>query len=337
MTNSSCSKIPTRVLGKTGVAVTEIGFGAWALGADWGAVSEEDALDALRAGADAGMNLIDTADIYGGGRSERIIGRFLKERPDENGRMRVITKMGRGEGWDDSADAVARAAEGSLERLGVSSLDLVQLHCIPFEVLREGTVFASLESAKDQGLIRHYGVSVETIEEGLFCIQETGAASLQVIFNIFRQRVVDELLPVAAENGVGIVARVPLASGVLSGKYTESHRFTDDDHRHYNANGEIFNVGETFAGVPFDQAVRYAQKVDAILSEESPGATLAQKALRWILDFDAVSSVIPGAKSAEQARANAAASALPRLSEKAHTGLKNLYEDEIAATVRGAY
>ncbi|MEZ5328548.1 MAG: aldo/keto reductase [Verrucomicrobiales bacterium] len=243
------STLPTRILGKTGIAVSEVGFGAWALGADWGTVTEDDALAALRAGVDAGMNLIDTADIYGGGRSERIIGKFLNELPDSaSSGIHVITKMGRGEGWDSSADAVARAAEGSLQRLGVDSLDLVQLHCIPFEVLREGTVFASLERAREQGLIRHYGVSVETIEEALFCIRETGAASLQVIFNIFRQRVIDELLPEAAEQGVGIVARVPLASGVLSGKYSSGHRFADDDHRRYNANGEIFNVGETFAG-----------------------------------------------------------------------------------------
>ncbi|MGK0185483.1 MAG: aryl-alcohol dehydrogenase-like predicted oxidoreductase [Verrucomicrobiales bacterium] len=336
MTNS-CSSLPTRRLGKTGFPVTEIGFGAWALGADWGTVTEQQALTALRAGAGAGMNLIDTADIYGGGRSERIIGQFLNERPAGAERMHVITKMGRCEGWDSSADAVARAANGSLERLGVSSLDLVQLHCIPFDVLREGTVFSSLEKAKDQGVIENYGVSVETIEEALFCIRETGAASLQVIFNVFRQRVIDELLPVAAEHGVGIVARVPLASGLLSGKYTEGHRFTDDDHRHYNANGEMFNVGETFAGVPFDQGVQHARAIDSILSDECPGATLAQKALRWILDFDAVSTVIPGARSAEQAQCNAAASALPKISDAAHARLAELYRNEIAATVRGAY
>ncbi|MDA0812304.1 MAG: aldo/keto reductase [Verrucomicrobia bacterium] len=331
------STLSTRTLGKTGFAVSEVGFGAWALGADWGTVTEDDALAALRAGVDAGMNLIDTADIYGGGRSERIIGKYLRERSDGDGRIHVITKMGRGEGWDSSAAAVAAAAERSLERLGVDCIDLVQLHCIPFDVLREGTVFASLEQARDQGLIRHYGVSVETIEEALFCIRESGAASLQVIFNIFRQRVIDELLPVAAEHGVGIVARVPLASGVLSGKFSAGHRFTDDDHRHYNANGEIFNVGETFAGVSFDTAVKHAAAIDGILVRECSGATLAQKALRWILDYDAVSTVIPGAKSEQQARDNAAASLLPKISGEAHAELAKFYESEVAATVRGAY
>lgn len=329
--------LPMRTLGKTALRVSEVGFGAWALGADWGPVTEEDALAALRAGVDAGMNLIDTADIYGGGRSERIIGRFLRELPAGVEPPHVITKMGRADGWDASPEAVERGAEGSLQRLGVEQLDLVQLHCIPFRELQSGRVFASLERARERGLIRHYGASVETVEEALFCIRETGSAAIQVIFNIFRQRVVDELLPVAAAHGVGIIARVPLASGVLSGKYAEGHRFTDDDHRHYNADGQAFNVGETFAGIPFPAAVQHARSIDTILAAECPGATLAQKALRWILDFDAVSTVIPGAKSPQQARENAASSCQPRLSADAHARLADYYHTHLEGAVRGAY
>ena len=336
MTDTS-SSLPRRTLGKTGLRVSEIGFGAWAIGADWGVVAEEDALAALRSGVEAGMNLIDTADIYGGGRSEQIIGRFLGELPSNHCPIHVITKMGRTEGWNSSFEAVERAAENSLRRLGIEALDLVQLHCVPFKVLRSGEVFASLERVKENGLIRNYGVSVETIEEALFCIHETGAASLQVIFNIFRQRVIDELLPAAAESDVGIVARVPLASGVLSGKFAPDHTFTADDHRRYNANGEVFNVGETFAGVPFEDAIRHARSIDSILAAECADATLAQKALRWILDFDGVSTVIPGAKSPLQARENAAASGLSRLSDDAHARLADLYQNEISATIRGAY
>jgi aryl-alcohol dehydrogenase-like predicted oxidoreductase len=326
----------SRALGKSGIGVSAVGFGAWAIGADWGEpVPADVAKDALHAALDAGCTTIDTADIYGGGRSESLIGEVLAECGRRG--VVVLTKMGRGQGWSDSVDDVRRAAEGSLQRLGVPALDLVQLHCVPFATLRAGRAFAALEKLREEGLVRSYGVSVETIEEGLFCIGHGGPDALQVIYNIFRQRVTDELLPAAAAADVGIIARVPLASGLLSGKFDARHRFEPGDHRSFNADGQCFNVGETFAGVPFAEGVGFAREVEAVLSAESPGATLAQKALRWVIDHPEVSTVIPGARSAAQARANAAAAALPPLSQGAHRALRELYQTRIGPRVRGAY
>lgn len=325
-----------RTLGKTGFQVSEIGFGAWAIGADWGEVPESQAREALHAALEAGMNVIDTADIYGAGRSERIIGSVLRERP-RGEPIHVLTKMGRGDGWIDEFDAIRRAALGSIERLGVEALDLVQLHCIPTETLRAGRALDHLEALRSEGLIRHYGVSVETIDEGLFCIDHGGPSTLQVIYNLFRQRVTDELLPAAREADVGIIARVPLASGLLTGKFTAHSKFPADDHRHYNADGEAFNVGETFAGVPMPAGVEFAGEIARLLEGEAPGASLAQKSLRWILDHEAVGTVIPGAKTPGQARANAAASDVAPLSAEAHRALERLYRERIHPTVRGVY
>ena len=327
--------IPKRQLGNTLFEISEIGFGAWAIGDAWGdLVPEEDAHKALHAGIDAGMNFIDTADVYGAGRSETLIGQVLKERKE---RIYVATKMGRGEGWSDSYDDVAKAAETACKRLGVDCLDLVQLHCIPTETLEAGKAFENLEKIKDAGLIRHYGVSVETIDEALFCIRSSAAVTLQVIFNLFRQRVVRDMLQAAQVNNIGIIARVPLASGVLAGKFPKDHRFADDDHRHFNANGECFNVGETFAGVEFSKGVEYATHIEKLLADECEGATFAQKSLRWILDHPAVSTVIPGAKSAKQAQENAAAAALPPISKSTHQALTDYYWNTIDENVRGVY
>ena len=328
--------IPRRILGPTGLSVSEIGFGAWQLGADWGdAVPEEQALEALQSGVAAGMNLIDTADIYGAGRSELLIGKFLRQHRGEP--VHVITKMGRGPNWSDDTQGVRRAAEASCERLGISSLDLVQLHCLDEALVKSGRVLDSLERIKGEGLIRHYGLSVETIEHGLWAISNTGAATLQVIFNPFRQRVAEELLPAAQAAGVGIIVRVPLASGVLSGKFQAAHAFAANDHRHFNADGQCFNVGETFAGVPFNKAVALAETIRQLLEGESPGASLARKVMRWILDHPAVSTIIPGAKSASQARDNAGAALLPPLSARAHEALRRLYQKDIHDAVRGRY
>ena len=325
-----------RVLGNTNYEISEVGFGAWQLGADWGEpVPEDEALEALHAAADAGVNFVDTADVYGFGRSEELVGRFLNERDE---RIYVATKMGRGtKSWDEGYDEVAKAAEASCKRLGVDCLDLVQLHCIDEAVLRGTAVWESLQKVKDAGLIRHYGASVETIEEALFCIRGSAATTLQVIFNLFRQRVVDDLLQAAKVNHVGIIARVPLASGVLTGKFSSGHEFADRDHRRFNADGKLFNVGETFAGVPFEDGVVLAKQIGEMLADEGDGAWLAQKALRWILDHDAVSTVIPGAKNAEQARANAEVSEMAELSEGAHEKLRELYWAEIDGKVRGRY
>ena len=325
-----------RKLGKSGYQVSEVGFGAWQIGADWGEeVSRESAHEALHAAVDAGVNFIDTADVYGGGRSEEIVGAFLREREEK---LYVATKMGRAtEEWNAGYDEVARAAEASCERLGVDALDLVQLHCIPEETLRAGQVFESLERVKQRGLIKQYGVSVETIEEGLFCIGNSAAISLQVILNIFRQRVISDLLPVAMKQEVGIIARVPLASGLLSGRFAKGHEFGLGDHRNFNCDGQLFNVGETFAGVPFDHGVDLAGRVSDLLVEECSEAPLAQKSLRWVLDHKAVSTVIPGAKNARQASENAAVSEMMPLSEKAHSDLRNLYDLQIDSLVRGRY
>jgi len=325
----------TRTLGNTNYKVSEIGFGAWAIGADWGNVTEEQAHEALNAAIDDGMNFIDTADVYGAGRSEKIVGEVVKNRSED---ITIATKMGRGsKSWNDGYDEIAAAAEASIKRLGVDQLDLVQLHCIPTDTLKAGKAFENLQKIKDAGLIRHYGASVETIDEALFCIRNSAATTLQVIFNIFRQRVISGMLRAAKVNKIGVIARVPLASGLLSGKYTLDHQFTDDDHRNYNANGKVFNVGETFAGVPFLEGIGFAKLVEEILRDECPGATLAQKSLRWILDHQAISTVIPGAKNAEQARENAAAANLPRLSKRAHEALAALYESKIDQQIRGVY
>lgn len=345
-TNNS---LPSRVLGKTGFEVSEIGFGAWAIGGSWGEeVEESTALAALHAAVDAGTNFIDTADVYGGGRSERLIGQLLKERSE---RIYVATKMGRNSGWSDSYQSVESAAMSSLKNLGVETLDLVQLHCVSMETLR-GPVWEHLETLKEKGLIRFYGASVESIEEGLHCIEYSNCASLQVIFNIFRQRLIDELFPAAQSANVGLIARVPLASGILTGKFGQNHQFAADDHRNFNADGQSFNAGETFAGVPFERGVEFAQKIRAIVGDNrnsdnrnnrngdnrnGGSAPLSAQALRWILDYQAVSTVIPGAKTPEQAQQNAFAATLPQLSPEVHTALQQLYRNEIEPLIRGAY
>ena len=324
-----------RTLGQTNYKVSEIGFGAWAIGADWGEVTDDEAHAALNAGVDSGMTFIDTADVYGAGRSEKIIGEFIKNRSEK---ITIATKMGRAsEDWNDGYDQIAKAAESSCKNLGVDALDLVQLHCIPTDTLKAGKAFENLQKVKDAGLIKHYGASVETIDEALFCIRSSPATSLQIIFNIFRQRMISGMLRAAKVNNVGLIARVPLASGLLTGKFTLDHHFTDDDHRNYNANGQVFNVGETFAGIPFIDGMHLAVEVAKILEHECPGATLAQKSLRWILDHRAINTVIPGAKNAEQAKENAAAADLPRISKEAHAKLAELYDEKIDQQVRGAY
>ncbi len=325
------NNLPMRVLGKTGFEVSEIGFGAWAIGGSWGEeVDETTALAALHAAIDAGTNFIDTADVYGGGRSERLIGQLLKARSE---RIYVATKMGRNNGWNDSYSAIEGAAAASLKNLGVETLDLVQLHCVSMETLR-GPVWEHLETLKSKGLIRFYGASVESIEEGLHCIEYSNCASLQVIFNIFRQRLIDELFPAAQAANVGLIARVPLASGILTGKFGKDHQFAPDDHRNFNADGQSFNAGETFAGVPFERGVEFAEKIRAIIGDDAP---LSAQALRWILDFEAISTVIPGAKTPAQAQQNAVAATLPHLNSEVHAALQQLYRTEIEPLIRGAY
>ncbi|BCM91258.1 aldo-keto reductase IolS [Abditibacteriota bacterium] len=332
MNTTNNTTLPLRELGKTGAQVSEIGFGAWAIGGSWGeTVEEKTALDALRAAADAGTTFFDTADVYGGGRSESLIGEFLRERRGET--FFIATKMGRAGNFAPTYEVMERTARDSAKRLGVEALDLVQLHCLPLDIMR-GEVWGNFERLKSAGLIKNYGASVESVEEALFCIENTACTTLQVIFNIFRQKLVDELFPVAQQNNIGIIARVPLASGLLTGKFGHNHQFSPDDHRNFNANGESFNAGETFAGVPFERGVELAQKVHAIVGNTAPLATLA---LRWILDFPAVSTVIPGAKNPRQAHQNVQASGLAPLSSEVHAKLRELYQTEIAPIIRGVY
>jgi aryl-alcohol dehydrogenase-like predicted oxidoreductase len=325
----------TRTFGKTGVRVSEMGLGCWQLGGtDWGNVDDAAALDILSAAMEAGVNFFDTADVYGNGRSETLIGRFLKER---RAKIFVATKLGRTASLypDKYTEAGVRAAtEASLKRLGVSTLDLTQFHCIPIEELRRGDVFEWLRGLQREGKIRHFGASVESMEEALLCLEQPGLVSLQIIFNIFRQKPIEALFSKAKKKGVAIIVRLPLASGLLSGKLTKESRFPQNDHRNYNRDGQCFNVGETFAGLPYEKGVESA---DALKAMVPGGLTMAQMAQRWILDYDAVSVVIPGASRPDQARANAAVSNLPSLDGKLHEALRRFYEREVASHIRGPY
>jgi aryl-alcohol dehydrogenase-like predicted oxidoreductase len=323
--------------------VSEVGLGCWQFGGtEWGAVSEADALATLRAAADAGVTFLDTADIYGLGRSERLIGRFLRDNP--SCKPFVATKLGKNPdpGGDDnfSLATFRKHTEASLERLGVEALDLQQLHCVPIEQLRAGGVFDWLRTLRREGKIRRWGASVESDEEALICLQQDGLASLQIIFNVYRQKPIADLFDEAKRKGVAIIVRLPLASGLLSGRYAKDTTFAATDHRTFNRDGQQFNVGETFAGLPFDRGVELTEELRAILPPGGvPGeaGSMAQWALRWCLDFDAVTVVIPGARNAEQARGNAAASDLPPLPDETHRRLRAFYERNVAGLIRGKY
>jgi aryl-alcohol dehydrogenase-like predicted oxidoreductase len=316
-----------RAFGKTGWEVSEVSFGAWAIGGDWGDVSDSDAMAALHASVDEGVNFIDTADVYGDGRSERLIARLLRERSE---RIYVATKAGR-RLLPHEADGYNRKnltgfIERSLRNLEVEALDLVQLHCPPTEVYYRPEVFQALDRLVQEGKIRHYGVSVEKVEEALKAMEYRTVQSIQIIFNIFRQRPSGLFFTEAKKRQVGILARVPLASGLLTGKMSLQTKFPDNDHRNYNRSGEAFDVGETFAGVPFDVGLEAVERIRPLVAH---GMTMAQFALKWILAFDAVSCVIPSAKNVRQAVENAAASALPPIGAEAMTEIKEVYDSLI--------
>ena len=302
-----------RRLGKTGYEISTISFGAWAIGADWGAVDDKDSLAALHAAADAGVNFIDTADVYGDGRSERIIASFLQERAGE--RIYVATKMGRRveqklENY--TPEAFVAWTQRSRDNLDTETLDLVQLHCPPFDVYYTPELFSACDEMVEEGVMRHYGVSVEKVEQAQKAMEYPGVASVQIIFNMVRQRPADRFLAEAQARDVGVLARVPLASGLLTGKYDAASTFAENDHRNYNRHGEAFDVGETFAGLDYEAGLAFV----AALKELTPeGYTTAQLALRWILMHEGISAAIPGAKTPEQAQANAAAADLPPLSD----------------------
>jgi aryl-alcohol dehydrogenase-like predicted oxidoreductase len=320
-----------RILGKTGRPVSVIGLGTWQLGADWGDVDESTALDILTASVGDGVTLFDTADVYGDGRSEQLIGRFLKEQPDSG--VFVATKMGRRVEQVPENYVLPNFREWndrSRRNLGVDRLDLVQLHTPPSAVYSSPEVYDALDTLVDEGRIANYGVSVERVDEALEALRHPGVASIQIILNAFRLKPLEQVLPRAAEAGVGILARVPLASGLLSGRYTRETTFAADDHRSYNRHGEAFDVGETFAGVDFETGVAAAHEFAALPPD---GVTPAQFALRWIVDQPGVTAVIPGARSVEQARANAAAEAVAPLDEAALAAVTDLYDRRIRALV----
>lgn len=326
----------TRFFSNGTVPVSEIGLGCWQLGGgDWGPVSDDEAFATLRGAVDSGVSFLDTADVYGGGRSETVIGKFLKTTGD---RPLVATKLGRAKPPQGvpsfSPEALRAATEASLQRLGMDALDLTQLHCLPAEDLRRGEVFDTLRALQSEGKIVRFGASVESMEEAHLCLAQPGIASLQIIFNIFRQKPITTLFDDAKAKGVALVVRLPLASGLLSGKYTHETRFAASDHRTYNRDGAAFNVGETFAGLPFETGVRIAGQIKPLVPD---GMTMAQMALRWCLDFDAVTTLIPGAKGADMAQANSAASDLPPLSPGLHAALTSLYDEQVVDAIRGPY
>lgn len=326
-----------RTLGKTGYQVSEIGLGCWQLGGDFGSMSDDRAEAILDEAAWSGINFWDTADVYGAGQSESRIGQWCLKYCDavDNDRPTVATKVGRNrELYPDKyeKERVRASIIGSLERIGGNSLDLVQLHCVPFEVLKQGEIFTWLDEFKSEGLIRHYGASVETVEEGLYCLSRPGLATLQIIFSLFRQDAAKVLLPAAQKANVGIIVRLPLASGLLSGKMTADRQFAPEDHRNHNRDGQRFNVGETFSGLPFEKGVALVDELKQLAPEGMPLGVLA---LRWILDHPAVSTVIAGTTRPEQVVENSQASKTSALLPRVHEQLSQFYWDKVRSHVRG--
>lgn len=320
----------TRLLGKTGYEVGEIGLGCWQLGGDFGPVEDDAAAAILDAANAAGINFWDTADVYGGGLSERRIGAHEK-----GPGVKVATKLGRSSALFPNKYNKERMREsliGSAQRLGVATLDLAQLHCVPTPVLREGEIFGWMEELRAEGLVRHWGASVETIEEGLICLEQPGCATLQIIFNLLRQDAAEKLLPQAAEKNVGIIVRLPLASGLLSGKYDKNSTFDETDHRNYNRDGQAFSVGETFSGIKFERGVELVQELKGLAPE---GVPLSQFALRWILDHPQVSTIIAGVSRPEQIADNVAASERKSLFPALMTQLGEWYRQEVRPEIRG--
>lgn len=318
-----------RVLGRTGRRVGVVGLGAWQLGADWGEVTEHEAVATLRAAVEAGVSFVDTADVYGDGRSEQIVGRFAEEHPG----LTVATKMGRRMEQVPANYVLANFRawnERSRRNLGVDTIDLVQLHCPPTPVYSSDAVFDALDTLVAEKKIAAYGVSVETCEEALTAIARPGVATVQIILNAFRLKPLTEVLPAARAAGVGVIARVPLASGLLSGRYDEHTTFAADDHRTYNRQGEAFDVGETFSGVDFATGLDAVRRLAPLVPE---GVTMAQFALRWVLDQEGVSVVIPGARNPGQATANAAADRVAPLDPATLAAVRDVYHDLIRPQV----
>lgn len=326
-----------RELGRTGWKVSEISFGAWAIGGDWGKVDDANSMAAMHRAIDLGVNLIDTADVYGDGRSEKLVRQLRKERRET---IHVATKAGRrldphtADGY--TRRNLSRFVERSLKNLGVDCLDLVQLHCPPTEVYYRPEVFGILDDLVKRGKIQFYGVSVEKVEEGLKALEYPNVQSVQIIFNIFRQRPAELFFEQARRKRVGILARVPLASGLLTGKLRPNTQFEKSDHRAYNRRGEEFDRGETFAGVPYEAGLKAVERLRPLVAEAG-SMTMTQFALRWILMFDAVSCAIPGAKNPEQAEMNARAADLPALRRGTMQAVEKIYRDEVREAVHNLW
>ncbi len=324
-----------RTFGNDSARVSEVGLGCWQLGgSDWGAVTEADALDVLRSASEHGVTLLDTADVYGRGRCEEIIGRFLKEAGRD--RFFIASKLGRfprpGGPANLTPENLRAHTEASLQRLGIDCLDLTQLHCVPLSGIQRDEIWETLRSLKQEGKIRRFGASVESVEEAKACLAQPGCASLQLIFNIFRQTPAFELFKQCQAQGVAVLVRLPLASGLLAGKYTAETKFAPMDHRTYNRNGEKFNVGETFAGLGFEKGLELTEKLRPLIPAD---LTMAQLALRWCLDFPAVTAIIPGARNREQAEANTSVSKLPALPAELHARLREFFVNEVKHLIRG--
>lgn len=322
----------TRRLGKTGFEVSEVGLGCWQLGGDFGPLDEQQAEQILSQANEQGINFWDTADVYGDGRSESLIARWLQQHKHQN--IKVATKVGRsGRLFPDkfTKAQVKSDIQASASRLGVECIDLIQLHCIPPQMLVDGEIFSWLQDFKTEGLIQHYGASVETIEEGLTCLKDSQLASLQIIFNLFRQDALNELLPKAAANDVGIIVRLPLASGLLSGIFKRDQQFAESDHRNYNRDGQAFSVGETFSGIPMNKGI---ELVDGLREFVPDNSEMAGFALRWILDHPQVSSVIAGASKVNQVISNCKAASQASLSEATHKSLHDFYLQQVKPHIR---
>jgi aryl-alcohol dehydrogenase-like predicted oxidoreductase len=317
-----------RNLGETGMRVSEISLGTWAFGGDWGTVSDDAAYAALNHTVDLGVNFLDTADVYGDGRSEKLIGSLLQDRPNDE--ILVATKAGRRldphvpEGYD--YDNLSAFVERSLKNLGVDALDLLQLHCPPTEAYRQDSTFEALDRLQEAGKVRYYGVSVEKVEEARMAFNYPNVKTVQIIFNVFRQKPAEEFFPLAEERNVGILTRVPLASGLLSGKMSADRAFTEDDHRNFNREGQAFDRGETFSGVDFETGLLAAEELKELVPQ---GHTLAQFALRWILMHPAVSCAIPGGKNPAQVEDNIAAAEMSPLSEETMQRAREIYDSHV--------
>jgi aryl-alcohol dehydrogenase-like predicted oxidoreductase len=332
----AASLMPYKPLGRTNLSVSAVGFGAWAIGGAWGAVDDDASMAALHAAVDAGVNFIDTADVYGDGRSERLVARLRRERPGDQ--IWVATKAGRRlpaqtpDGY--TREHLTAWVDRSLTNLETDAIDLLQLHCPHRDVYDRPEVFGFLDDLVAAGKLRHYGVSVETVDEAMKAIRYPNVATVQIIFNMFRLKPAERFFSEALAAKVGVIARVPLASGLLTGKFHATSTFADDDHRSFNRNGARFDKGETFSGVPYDTALG---AVEAIRALAPSGVPLSQFALRWILMFEAVSCAIPGARTADQARANAAAAARPPLSPAIMAAVARVYDERIRPEVHGQW